>query len=132
MNVELLAHTQLSRKFVDKLKAELDFDMPFTSGQAVALSAIRTCYSPGKPSEIVAKEGEKYFGNKATDGKEGTEADRLFRMIVRSGPSRRPSGLRKTIGLCNSLAHRTTWLRSDFARQTERNSRKRRRKVFRQ
>ena len=28
--------------------------------------------------------------------------------------SRRPSGLRKTIGLCNSLAHRTTWLRSDF------------------
>ena len=29
--------------------------------------------------------------------------------------SRRPSGLRKTIGLCNSLAHRTTWLRSDFS-----------------
>ena len=29
--------------------------------------------------------------------------------------SRRPSGLRKTIGLCNSLAHRTTWLRSDLA-----------------
>ena len=85
MNVELLAHTQLSRKFVDKLKAELDFAMPFTSGQAVALSAIRTCYSPGKPSEIVAKEGEKYFGNKATDGAGGTEADRLFRMIVRSG-----------------------------------------------
>ena len=27
----------------------------------------------------------------------------------------RPSGLRKTIGLCNSLAHRTTWLRSDFS-----------------
>ena len=25
-----------------------------------------------------------------------------------------PSGLRKTIGLCNSLAHRTTWLRSDL------------------
>ena len=28
--------------------------------------------------------------------------------------SRRPSGLRKTIQLCNSLAHRTTWLRSDL------------------
>ncbi len=28
--------------------------------------------------------------------------------------SRRPSGLRKTIQLCTSLAHRTTWLRSDF------------------
>ncbi|GAA4593987.1 hypothetical protein GCM10023177_36280 [Streptomyces violaceoruber] len=28
--------------------------------------------------------------------------------------SRRPSGLRKTMDLANSLAHRTTWLRSDF------------------
>ncbi len=28
--------------------------------------------------------------------------------------SRRPSGLRKTIFIFNSLAHRTTWLRSDF------------------
>ncbi|MDF3178136.1 hypothetical protein P3C30_13045, partial [Mesorhizobium sp. P17.1] len=28
--------------------------------------------------------------------------------------SRRPSGLRKTIHVSNSLAHRTTWLRSDF------------------
>ncbi len=28
--------------------------------------------------------------------------------------SRRPSGLRKTIRGYNSLAHRTTWLRSDF------------------
>ncbi len=28
--------------------------------------------------------------------------------------SRRPSGLRKTITAFNSLAHRTTWLRSDF------------------
>ncbi len=33
--------------------------------------------------------------------------------------SRRPSGLRKTTELLNSLAHRTTWLRSDF---TYRNS----------
>ena len=29
--------------------------------------------------------------------------------------SRRPSGLRKTSSLYNSLAHRTTWLRSDLA-----------------
>ena len=28
--------------------------------------------------------------------------------------SRRPSGLRKTISSHNSLAHKTTWLRSDF------------------
>ena len=31
-----------------------------------------------------------------------------------SHPSRRPSGLRKTIADGNSLAHRTTWLRSDL------------------
>ncbi len=30
--------------------------------------------------------------------------------------SRRPSGLRKTRHIINSLAHRTTWLRSDFQR----------------
>ena len=30
--------------------------------------------------------------------------------------SRRPSGLRKTKYLSNSLAHRTTWLRSDFGK----------------
>ncbi len=29
-------------------------------------------------------------------------------------PSRRPSGLRKTTSFFNSLAHRTTWLRSDL------------------
>ncbi|MDE9388661.1 efflux RND transporter periplasmic adaptor subunit, partial [Pseudomonas aeruginosa] len=33
---------------------------------------------------------------------------------IELGPSRRPSGLRKTIKTSNSLAHRTTWLRSDF------------------
>ncbi len=32
-------------------------------------------------------------------------------------PSRRPSGLRKTILLYNSLAHRTTWLRSDLGQK---------------
>ena len=31
------------------------------------------------------------------------------------GNSRGPSGLRKTIRAPNSLAHRTTWLRSDFS-----------------
>jgi thymidylate synthase (FAD) len=87
MNVKLLAHTQLSSSFVRELKSELEFSMPFTSGQAVALTAIRTCYSPGKPSEIVINESEKYFGKLATDGEGGTEADRLFRMIVRSGHS---------------------------------------------
>ncbi|RID89018.1 FAD-dependent thymidylate synthase [Mesobacillus zeae] len=91
MNVVLLAHTQLSEKFYDSFDIyghsyegnKLD-NTGATDGQAVALSAIRTCYSPGNPSEIVVKEGVKYFGARATDGKEGTEADRLFRQIVAS------------------------------------------------
>lgn len=80
MNVKLLAHTQLSSEFVWQNINSL----PETSGQAVALTAIRTCYSANKPSEIVEIEGEKYFGKQATDGEGGTEADRLFRMIFRS------------------------------------------------
>lgn len=84
MNVKLLAHTQLSNEMSYLMKPD-EYTYWCTDGQAVALSAIRTCYSPGKPSEIVAKEGAKYFGKQATDGEGGTEADRLFRMIVRSG-----------------------------------------------
>lgn len=93
MNVKLIAHTQLSEDFYDSFDTFNEFldltgndfaNMDATDGQAVALTAIRTCYSPGKPSEIVAKEGAKYFGNKATDGEGGSEADRLFRHIVRS------------------------------------------------
>lgn len=91
LNVKLIAHTQLSHEF---LKLEdypdgSDFISVYdafqcTDGQAVALTAIRTCYSTNKPSEIIALEGEKYFGRKATDGKGGTDADRLFRQIVAS------------------------------------------------
>lgn len=65
MNVKLLAHTP--------------------NGIEVALTAIRTCYSHLNPSEIVETEGEKYFGQKAKDGKEGSEADRLIRHIINSG-----------------------------------------------
>jgi thymidylate synthase (FAD) len=84
MNVKLIAHTQLSEDFSNEIYWDVA-SIKHTDGQAVALTAIRTCYSPGKPSEIVAKEGAKYFGKQATDGEAGTEADRLFRMIVRSG-----------------------------------------------
>jgi thymidylate synthase (FAD) len=78
-------HTQMAEEF----KRELGFEgltgiKNASDGQALALTAIRTCYSPGKPSEIIAKEGAKYFGSQAADGKGGTEADRLFRMIVAS------------------------------------------------
>jgi thymidylate synthase (FAD) len=88
MYVKLIAHTQVTQDFLNGIYDDKPFDFRLpdaTSGQLVALTAIRTCYSPGKPSEIVAKEGAKYFGKQATDGEAGTEADRLFRMIVRSG-----------------------------------------------
>lgn len=90
MDVKLLAHTQTSHEFLNKLsiaKEELylsHIQEDITSGQLVALSAIRTCYSPNKPSEIVVEEGEKYFRQKATEG-EGKEVDRLIRHIVGSG-----------------------------------------------
>lgn len=90
MKVKLLAHTVLSSEFLqstqqnEELYDSITSD-EITSGQVVALTAIRTCYSPNKPSEIVALEGEKYFKGKATDGKGGKEVDRLIRHIVGSG-----------------------------------------------
>ena len=83
MSVTLLAHTQLSEKYFNDNFSDLDYS-GISEGQAVALTAIRTCYSANKPSEIVAKESKKYFGRQATDGEGGTEADRLIRHIVRS------------------------------------------------
>lgn len=86
MDIKLLAHTQVSEGFKTILHdaEQARLLMSCTDGQAIALSAIRTCYSPNKPSEIVALEGEKYFKQKATKG-EGKEVDRLIRHIVGSG-----------------------------------------------
>lgn len=84
MKVTLLAHTQLCIDFTDNFYEDY-MSGKYEDSQAVALTAIRTCYSPLKPSEIITTEGEKYFGNTATDGEGGTEADRLFRHITRSG-----------------------------------------------
>lgn len=84
MNVKLIAHTKVPEEFA-KHVAQLDNDAyhcafsTASDGQIVSLTAIRTCYSPLKPSSIVAAEGEKYFASG------GTEADRLFRHIVKSG-----------------------------------------------
>lgn len=90
MDVKLLAHTQLSEDFYQGNLIGTEFhdlyiDNEVEDGQAVALTAIRTCYSPNKPSEIIEKEGGRYFGEQATDGRGGTDADRLIRMIVSSG-----------------------------------------------
>lgn len=84
MKVNLLAHTQLSSDFYESIKIESDLDRRnFTDGQALALSAIRTCYSANKPSEIVTLEGDKYFNTKASQG-EGREVDRLIRHVLGS------------------------------------------------
>lgn len=94
MNVRCIAHTALSDEFYESFDIyggpsgfegnTLD-SLDINHRAAVALTAIRTCYSANKPSEIVSLEGSKYFGRSASDGEEGTEADRLFRHIVRSG-----------------------------------------------
>ena len=87
MNVKLLAHTQLSEEFL-ALLGDLSwfYGTDYVSdGQVVALTAIRTCYSANKPSEVIQKEGKKYFASEATDGGTGTDADRLCRHIVTSG-----------------------------------------------
>lgn len=90
--VTLISHTQLAEDFYDSFdryghayEGNLIDDIGATDGQALALTAIRTCYSANKPSEIVAKEGARYFKSKASDGKGGTDADRLIRMIISSG-----------------------------------------------
>lgn len=88
MNVKLIANTHINPAFETELLGAgivvNDLD-GYDERAAIALTAIRTCYSPLKPTEIVAQEGEKYFGNAASDGEGGTEADRLFRHITRSG-----------------------------------------------
>jgi thymidylate synthase (FAD) len=88
LNVKLIAHTRINSAYESELLGAgivvNDLD-GYNERGAVALTAIRTCYSPLKPTEIVAQEGEKYFGNAASDGEGGTEADRLFRHITRSG-----------------------------------------------
>lgn len=88
MDVKLIAHTQLSADFADRFNSlayEFYMSGKFTDGQAVSLTAIRTCYSHVSPLDILNAEFEKYFGVKATDGQGGTEADRLIRHIVNSG-----------------------------------------------
>jgi len=85
MKVTLLAHTQLSDEYLKVLKDELGVNNSIellesaTPGDIVSLTAIRTCYSHRKPTEIVAVEGNKYFGER------GSEANRLFNHIVNSG-----------------------------------------------
>ena len=85
MEAKLIAHTQLSEEFRREVEDEfVNSHWKSTHGQSVALSAIRTCYSANKPSKVLVMEGDRYFGQKATDGAGGTETDRLIRQIIAS------------------------------------------------
>lgn len=91
LNVELIAQTKLNKDFAKWVYAHTyeqggggGFFADASDTQCVALTAIRTCYSANKPTEIIIKEGKRYFDRKATDGEGGTEADRLIRHIMRS------------------------------------------------
>lgn len=86
-HVKLIGKTSLNPEFFFEMMEEMGDtvdDLSFTDIQAIVLTAIRTCYSAGKPSEIVMSEGAKYFGTVATDGKGGNDAERLIRHIVNS------------------------------------------------
>ena len=82
MNVTLLAHTQLNQEL--KLTTEtflqsLEEGIDYTSGQIVALGAIRQCYSHKTATEVIATEYKKYFSEDSREGR------RLFNHIVKSG-----------------------------------------------
>ena len=87
--LNLIILRQLAESFIrNELSQEVLGDCvpeEATDAQLLALTAIRTCYIPGKPSEIIAKEGARYLKSKASDGGKGTDADRLIRMIKSSG-----------------------------------------------
>lgn len=83
MKIKLLAHTQLSKQFKEELVGIINTEN-VNDSQCVALSAIRTCYSPNKPSDILMLEGDKYFNKEASDGQGGNDADRLIRHIMSS------------------------------------------------
>ncbi|MCY7487929.1 FAD-dependent thymidylate synthase [Paenibacillus alvei] len=79
MKVMLMAKTQLCTKYQLEHTLEPFGAAEATDNQQIALTAIRNCYSPLPPSEILWQEGAKYFGDDGAKGK------RLFNHIARSG-----------------------------------------------
>lgn len=81
MKVMLISHTKLSDEYLYNLtpmETSKYWNGKFTDGQVLAFTAIRTCYSAGKPSELLNNEGAKYFG-------EDRDINRLINHIVKSG-----------------------------------------------
>lgn len=118
MNVELMFHTQLSAKFKEKLRKSSEQLADAHDGKILALTAIRTCYSANKPSEIAIKEGSKYFGSAASDGDSGSDADRLIRQIVASKHTSTLEGITFTFaieGVSRALLAQLTRHRAGFS-----------------
>lgn len=86
MNVKLLAHTQISGELLVELCNNDPYFIPPDDGKLITFTAIRTCYSANKPSEIPIVEWDRYFEREASDGEGGVEADRLIRQIARKKP----------------------------------------------
>jgi len=78
MNVELIGHTQLTFNFFENLMGDYECGS-ISETKDILLTAIRTCYSKNKPTEILEKEGSKYFDN----DEEGFK--RLFDRIFNKG-----------------------------------------------
>ncbi|MBQ4817649.1 FAD-dependent thymidylate synthase [Bacillus pumilus] len=118
MSVELMFHTQMSAKFRAKLRKASEQLAEMTDGKVLALTAIRTCYSANKPSEIAIKEGVKYFGSAASDGDSGSDADRLIRQIVASKHTSTLEGITFTFaieGVSRALLAQLTRHRAGFS-----------------
>ncbi|MED3353507.1 FAD-dependent thymidylate synthase, partial [Bacillus thuringiensis] len=118
MSVELMFHTQMSAKFRAKLRKASEQLAEMTDGKVLALTAIRTCYSANKPSEIAIKEGSKYFGSAASDGDSGSDADRLIRQIVASKHTSTLEGITFTFaieGVSRALLAQLTRHRAGFS-----------------
>lgn len=88
LNAMLIGHTQMTDKLYRLLAEEISdyllHEINDKQTQALGLTAIRTCYSANKPTEILIKEADKYFQTEASDSEGGKEADRLIRHIMRS------------------------------------------------
>ncbi|MCY7439413.1 FAD-dependent thymidylate synthase [Bacillus altitudinis] len=118
MYIELISHTQLSAKFKEKLRKASVQLSETSDGKVLALTAIRTCYSANKPSEIAIKEGGKYFGSAASDGTSGSDADRLIRQIVASKHTSTLEGITFTFaieGVSRALLAQLTRHRAGFS-----------------
>jgi thymidylate synthase (FAD) len=88
LNVKRIGVPKLDDHFLHSLLESEEFEgieLDFTEAQVIALSAIRTCYSHLKPSEIAMNEGVKYFGTPSKEDPTVSDATRLFLQIVRSG-----------------------------------------------